>query len=85
MKAVHLATTTDVVAWIAANVAKTIAGKHAPGHDLNTVMRRMTSDNILGTIRTAYVFRCERGYDRPESIKMIGCRVIAEYCREYGL
>jgi hypothetical protein len=82
---VNLKTTTDVVAWIAANAAKVIAAGNHPGHDLDTVMGRMTTDGILGMIRAAYTFRCERGDDRPESVKLIGCRVIAEYCNTFGL
>jgi hypothetical protein len=82
---VNLKTTTDVVAWIAANVAKTIAASNHPGHDLPTVMHRMTADSALEMIRAAYTFRCERGDDRPESVKLIGCRLVAEYCNTFNL
>ncbi|NUR01312.1 MAG: hypothetical protein HOY79_33750 [Streptomyces sp.] len=85
MATVQLANTTEVVAWIAANVAKTIAADNHAGHDLDTVMRRMTTDGVLSTIRSAYEFRCTRGDDRPESIKLIGVRLIAEYCKTFGL
>lgn len=81
---VRLESTTEVVAWIAANAAKMIAAGNHPGHDLDTVMQRMTADSVLEMIRAAYTFRCERGDDRPGSVKLIGCRIIAEYCNTFG-
>ncbi|MFE5037092.1 hypothetical protein [Streptomyces sp. NPDC056683] len=81
---VRLDTTTDVVAWIAANAAQVIAAGNHTGHDLDAVMQRMTADSVLETIRAAYTFRCQRGDDRPESVKLIGCRIIAEYCNTFG-
>jgi hypothetical protein len=85
MTTISLKDTTEVVAYIASAVAKSIAEEGFAGHDLETVGRRMTTDAILSTIRSAYVFRCERGYNRPESIAKIGSRLIAEYYRQFDL
>lgn len=82
---IHLNDTEDVVAWIAANVSKTIAKASHEGHDLNTVMTRMTSDRVLNLIRTAYLHCARQGQDRPDAIRRIGVRLIAEYCRQYDL
>lgn len=84
-RTVHLEDTTEVVAWIAANVSKTIAAAGHAGHDLETVMGRMTTDSVLSWVRQAWEFRCRRGDDRPESVKLIGVRLIAQYCAQFGL
>jgi hypothetical protein len=82
---ISLKDTTEVVAYIASAVTKSIAGEGFEGHTLTTVGQRMTTDAVLSMIRTAYIFRCEKGLDRPESIAKIGCRLIAEYYREFNL
>jgi hypothetical protein len=82
---VNLKTTTDVVAWLAANVATTIASANLPGHDLDRVMARMTTDRVLAAIRTAYTTCAARGDHRPTAVKKIGVRLIAEYYRQHGL
>lgn len=82
---VHLDTTEDVVAWLAASVAKTIANAGHAGHDLETVLTRMTSDAILDTIRSAYTHWASQGRDRRTGIEKIGVRLIHEYRRTYGI
>lgn len=84
-KTISLATTTDVVAYIASTVAKVIATEGFPGHDIDTVGTRMTSDTVLSTIRDAYVHMARRGDDRPTAISKIGVRLIAEYYNEFQL
>lgn len=82
---IHLKDTTEVVGYIAARTAETIAARGYPGHDLHTVMDRMTSDRVLETIRAAYVHWAAAGNDRPTGIVRIGVRLIAEYRRTFGL
>jgi hypothetical protein len=85
MATITLNTTTDVVAWIAANVSKTIASANLPGHDLNKVMAVMTSDDMLSRIRTAYVGQAEQGKDRPTTIQKLGVYLISRYYQDFGL
>lgn len=82
---VTLNTTTEVVAWIAANVSKTIASANIPGHDLDKVMNVMTTDGMLSRIRTAYVGQAAQGKDRPTIIKRLGVYLIARYYADFGL
>ncbi|WP_330346650.1 hypothetical protein OG858_46915 (plasmid) [Streptomyces europaeiscabiei] len=82
---VRLKTTTDVVAWIAANVSQTIASAEIPGHDLDAVMAVMTSDDMLGRIRIAYVRAAAQGKDRPTVIKNLGVYLIARYYADFQL
>lgn len=82
---IHLKDTTEVVAWIAATVARSISAAGIPGHDLHTVMDRMTTNQALDTIRTAYTTWAGDGKDRPEGITKIGVRLIQEYRRTYGI
>lgn len=82
---ITLKDTTEVVAWIAANVSKTIASANLPGHDLNKVMAFMTSDYMLDRIRTAYTGEAAQGKHRPTIIKRLGSYLIARYYRDFGL
>lgn len=82
---VQLATTIDIVAYIAATTAQAIASKGVDGHDLDTVMYRMTSDRALSQIRAAYLRRARAGQHRPTAITKIGVALIAEYRTRYGI
>ncbi|MGW7688789.1 hypothetical protein ACWGMA_07835 [Streptomyces asiaticus] len=82
---VQMAATTGVVAYIAATTAQAIANKGVDGHDLDTVMHRMTSDRVLSQIRTAYVRRSRAGQHRPTAITKIGVNLITEYRTHYGI
>lgn len=82
---IHLKDTEEVVAWIAATAAKSIGAAGIPGHNLHTVMERMTSGKVLDTIRAAYTTWAATGKDRPEGITKIGVRLIQEYRRTYGI
>lgn len=82
---IHLETTTEVVGWIAATVSTVIASANLPGHDLDTVMSRMTTDRVLTAIRTAYITRVQRGDDRNDAIKRLGVCLIAEYYSQLGI
>jgi hypothetical protein len=82
---IHLKDTTEVVAYIAAKVSESLAAEGFPGHDLETVMTRMTSDRVLATIRGAYTHMARRGDDRPSAISKIGVRLIAEYYTQHNL
>jgi tellurite resistance protein len=84
-KTVRLNTTTDVVAYIAATTAQAIADKGVDGHELETVMHRMTSDRVLSQIRTAYLRRAQAGEHRPTAITKIGVGLITEYRTHYGI
>lgn len=84
-KTVHLNTTTEVVAYIAATTAQTIANRGVGGHDLDIVMHRMTSDRVLSQIRTAYLRRVQAGQHRPTAITKIGVSLITEYRTRYGI
>lgn len=82
---IRLKDATEVTAWIATKVAETIAKAGREGHDLDTVLFRMTSTKVLATIRVAYIHQVENGVDKPEAIKKIGVRLIAEYRKTYDL
>lgn len=82
---ITLKDTTEVVAWIAANVSKTIASASLEGHDLNKVMSVMTTDDMLSRIRTAYAGEAAKGTDRPTIIKRLGVYLIARYYQDNGL
>lgn len=84
-RTVRLNTTTDVVAYIAATTAQAIANKGVDGHDLDTVMRRMTSDRVLSQIRSAYLRRAKAAQHRPTAITKIGVNLITEYRTHYGI
>lgn len=84
-KTVTLNDTTEVVAWIAANVSKTIASANIPGHDLTKVMNFMTSDYMISRIRAAYVGEAAKGKHRPTIIKRLGSYLIARYYADFGL
>lgn len=82
---VQLATTLDAVAYIAATTAQAIANKGVDGHDLDTVMYRMTSDRALSQISAAYLRRVRAGQHRPTAITKIGVALITEYRTRYGI
>jgi len=84
-KTVGLRTTTDIVAYITATTAQVIAGKGVDGHDLDTVMRRMTSDRVLSQIRAAYLRRARDGQRRPAAITKVGVSLVTEYRTHYGI
>lgn len=84
----HLADTeaiTKVTAYIAARAAVTIKADRAPGHDLDTVMRRMTSDSALDTIRRAYAFRITAGDGAEDAADKVGRRMVRAYRDQYGI
>lgn len=82
---IHLKDATEVTAWVATKVAETIAKAGYEGHNLDTVLYRMTNTKVLATIRTAYINWVEKGGDKNEGITKIGVRLITEYRRTYGV
>ncbi|MFG1857522.1 hypothetical protein ACGFJT_37200 [Actinomadura geliboluensis] len=48
-------------------------------------MDRLTTDQALDTIRTAYTTWASDGKDRPEGITKSGVHLIEEYRRTYGI
>ncbi|MEU9218946.1 hypothetical protein AB0D47_20620 [Streptomyces sp. NPDC048376] len=84
-KTVHLNTTTDVVAYIAATTAQAIANKGVTGHNLETAVHRMTSDRVLSQIRAAYIRRAQAGQHRSTAITRIAVGLITEYRTHYGI
>lgn len=84
----HLADTdalTKVTAYAAARAALTIAADHTPGHDLDTVMARMTTSRALDTIRRAYTHRIHAGDSAKEAADKVGLRMVRAYRDHYGL
>jgi hypothetical protein len=80
---VRLETPEDGVAYIAALVVQTIAAADVPGHDLETVARRVLTDRTLDTIRTAYTDQVEAGSHPKEAIKEVGVATIRAYRRAH--
>ncbi|MFB8442679.1 hypothetical protein ACFC7A_26875 [Streptomyces niveus] len=83
--AVNCSNTAEVVAWIAGNVARVIATAEKPGHDLHTVMGRMTTDRVMDRIRAVYLSEVDHGAHRPEVIMRIGIELIEEYLGQFEL
>jgi len=76
---------TEVTAYIAARAAVTIKADQAPGHDLDTVMRRMTCDSALDTIHRAYAIRITAGDGAKEAAIKVGLRMVRAYRDHYGI
>ncbi|WP_424891818.1 hypothetical protein [Streptomyces sp. XH2] len=75
---------TEIVAFIAATVSKSLARNGKPGHDLDTVMHRMTTDAVLSRIRLAYLARINDGQDPRTAVTKTGQDLIREYVRHFN-
>lgn len=82
---IHLETTSDVIGYIAARATEAIASKNAPGHDLDTVLTRMTTDKALSTMRSAYEFRLAAGDAEQDAAIKVGVRMIQAYRIQYDI
>ncbi|CAL9611422.1 hypothetical protein SUDANB1_05635 [Streptomyces sp. enrichment culture] len=86
MATIRIRNTEDAVAVIAAMATKVIAAGGHAGHDLETVGRIMTSDDVLGLIRTAYVRHTTKGRKTPKAaVIAVGQAVVASYCDRAGI
>lgn len=79
------ASTDEVVAWIAGTVARVLASVDRPGHDLRTVMRRMTTDRVMNRIRGVYLSRRADGATQRDVTMRIGQELIEEYVRHHSM
>lgn len=75
----------DAVAVIAAYATRVIAADNHPGHNLEQVGARMTSDEVLDTIRAALTRRIDNGTTPKEAVIGVGQAVIAHYCNAAGI
>lgn len=82
---VSLETAEDGVAYIAAQVIRTIAGAGAPGHDREAVAARVLSDRALDAVRAAYVGRVEAGAAPVDALREVGTAMIRSYRRTHGI
>lgn len=82
---IQLKTAAEVAAYIAATTAQAIANKGVDGHDLDTVMGRVTADRVLSQIHSAYLRRVRDGQHRPTAMTKIGANLITEYRTHYGI
>ncbi|MFE9319091.1 hypothetical protein ACFYNV_29015 [Streptomyces albidoflavus] len=80
MTTIRIRTTEDAVAHIAAMATKVIAEDGHEGHDLEAVGARITSDEVLDTIRRAYLRRLGEGMTVREAFTRTGQALIAHYC-----
>ncbi|MFD0035566.1 hypothetical protein ACFVJK_46835 [Streptomyces sp. NPDC127172] len=81
----NLNDTTDVAGWVVAKVALSVAAEGIPGHDLDTVMAHMTTDDVLNTIRADYDARCDRGDNRGSAASTVGLRALVAYYDAFNL
>ncbi|MFB8402172.1 hypothetical protein [Streptomyces sp. NPDC055912] len=84
-RTIRIAGTEDAVAEIAALTTRVIAEGGHDGHDLETVGRIITSDEVLGTIRTAYNRRIAAGATPKEAVTAVGQSLVAHYCNSAGI
>ncbi|XVV34991.1 hypothetical protein ACQPXT_13485 [Streptomyces sp. CA-100214] len=77
--------TEDAVAAIAALATKSIASHGLPGHSLEEVGERMTSDDVLDRIRAAYNRHTGNGKTPKEAVIAVGQTVTAVYYNSAGI
>lgn len=82
---IRIGSTDEAVATIAALTTKVIAEDNLPGHSLEEVGARITSDDVLATIRTAYLRRLAKGATPKEAVIAVGQSLIAHYCNSAGI
>ncbi len=75
----------DAVTTVAAYATRVIAADNHPGHNLEQVGTRMTSDEVLDTIRAALNRRIKNGATSKEAVIGVGQAVIAHYCNVAGI
>lgn len=81
----RIRSTEDAVPVIAALATKSIAAEGLPGHSLEEVGERMTCDEVLGRIRTAYERHTGNGMTPKEAVTAVGQTVIAAYLNSAGI
>ncbi|MFF8786961.1 hypothetical protein [Streptomyces sp. NPDC015125] len=82
---IRIRSTEDAVAVIAAMATKAIAAGAHPGHDLEAAGTRMTTDDVLDRIRTAYNRHAAGGATPKESVIAVGQTLVAAYCNSAGI
>ncbi|NEA42756.1 hypothetical protein [Streptomyces sp. SID11385] len=80
MARIHITSTEDAVAVIAAYSTRAIAQGDHPGHDLTTVGTHLTSDLVFNAIRDAYERHIAKGATPKDAIIRVGQALIAAYC-----
>lgn len=82
---IHIDNLEDAVAVVAALNTKHIAALGAPGHDLETVAQRLTTDRALEAICADISRRVDRGEDVVTAMREAGGDLTAAYRRRYGI
>ncbi len=85
MSAIVINCTEDAVPAIAALATKVIAADGHPGHSLDEVGERMTSDDVLDAIRRSYDRNRANGMTVREAFTATGQSLIAHYCNSAGI
>ncbi|MGX1514008.1 hypothetical protein [Streptomyces collinus] len=80
-----ITSTEDAVSVIAALATESIAAQGLPGHSLEEVGERMTCDEILGRIRTAYERHTAGGKTPREAVIAVGQTLTASYYNSAGI
>ncbi|WP_309317429.1 hypothetical protein [Streptomyces salinarius] len=85
MTTITISNTEDAVAAIAALATKSIASHGLPGHSLEEAGERMTSDDVLDRIRTAYNRHTGNGMTPKDAVIAVGQTVTAAYYNSAGI
>ncbi|MFF5655231.1 hypothetical protein [[Kitasatospora] papulosa] len=84
-RTIRIRNTEDAVAVVAAMATKAIAEGNHPGHDLETVGHRMTSDAILDRIRISYDRHIANGKTPKDAVIAVGQNLVGVYCDRAGI
>ncbi|MGA5202772.1 hypothetical protein [Streptomyces variegatus] len=86
MTKIVIRNTEDAVARIAAMATQVIANGNHEGHDLETVGRIMTSDDVLDAIRDSFTRNLAKdGATVKDAFTATGQAVIGHYCDRAGI
>lgn len=84
-RTIRIRNTEDAVVEIAALTTRSIAEAGHKGHDRESVGRIITSDAVLGLIRTAYNRRTGNGETPKDAVIAVGQSLIAHYYNSAGI
>ncbi|MFJ4627147.1 hypothetical protein [Streptomyces sp. NPDC088847] len=83
--AISIKSTEDAVPAIAALATRVIAADDHPGHSLEEVGERMTTDDVLDAIRCSYDRNRAKGMTVREAFTATGQSLVAHYCDRAGI
>ncbi|MDF3141506.1 MULTISPECIES: hypothetical protein [unclassified Streptomyces] len=82
---VQLDTLADVAGYIVGTAAGAIATLGIEGHDVETVLSRLTEPRFADTVTGLYARAVDEGKDKVATIGAIGGALVRSYRRHYGI